>query len=255
MIKEIDSFAKEIIHTYMNLKVDGKTIQTPYFINSNRTKDLRAMVGKGTPDEIIMEAKIWEKLKGVDFDSMTKEEIKAFLIDRGIGIDCSGFIVHVLDYWFKSKNRKHIWNKFNIGSKSLFNILKYKLRPAEKLGADLITNAKNCTAIELKDIMPGDLIRSKSIKINGDHIMIIYSTEYEGDNLKKIIYAHSTPNFDEENGVKFGVIEITNINEPLENQNWLEVDKQGNTPTLEGYKINIEDNGIRRLKFIQELVK
>lgn len=240
----------ERIEEYQNLKLaENCKPVAPYFINDRVRKDLRAMVGKGTPEEMVIEAKIWEKLKGVHFNKMTEEEAKEFLINRHIGIDCSGFIVHTLDHWYKKTTGKHIWSKLKIPRKSFFAWLKYKLRPVENLGADVITNDENCTRVELKDVEPIDLVRSKSRKTNSDHIMMVVQVEKNDEGLPtKIIYAHSSPYFGKDNGVRLGEIELTDLSKPLEEQNWLETDNDGNIPTLEGFKINSGDNGLRRLR-------
>jgi hypothetical protein len=247
--KFIDPVAQKVIDEYQHLKLGKKTIITPYYINTNRNKDLRAMVGKGTPDEIIMEARIWEKLKGVHFKTMSESEIKQFLMDIGIGIDCSGFVSHVLDSLVLKNKNKHLWRVAEIPQKDLFSKLKYLLKPVEKLGADVLTNQENSIEIAIKDVRPGDLIRSKWKKNNTHHIQIITKVVYEDNQIPTLIeYTHSTPYYGESNGVKTGEIKITDIDKTLKEQEWLEVDKFGVNFTLEGFLNNVEDNGLRRLK-------
>jgi hypothetical protein len=237
------------IEDYKNLKLGNTTVVTPYFINDKRKRDLRAMVGKGTPEEIIMEARIWEKLKGADFSKMSNEEIKQFLIDRALGIDCSGFIVHILNQYFLQTKHKPLWDFLKIPNKSFGAYIKYKLRPVEQLGASIITNLENCSQVNLSEVQVMDLIRSKSIKLNGDHIMIVSQVNRDDNgNLISLKYTHSTPHYGQLNGVKTGEIKIIDINKPLEEQDWLEVDENGVCHSLEGYSKNIIDNGIRRLK-------
>lgn len=65
-----------------------------YFINTKRKKDLRALVGEHS-EEIIMEAKIWEKLTGQNFEKMERGRDKNFPNKQRTRIDCSGFVVHV----------------------------------------------------------------------------------------------------------------------------------------------------------------
>ncbi len=261
-VEKISDKAQKVINDYMFLKVNGKTISTPYFINPRSRKDLRAMVGKGSPEEIIMESKIWEKIKGVNFDSMSQKEIKDFLINRGMGIDCSGFVIHVLDSVSLEKNGKHIWNylKPRIYRKIIGNIM-YKLRPVENLGAEIITNEINSKPVDINDVMPGDVIRSKAKKTNGHHIMLI--TEVGRDDVVApghvanqvvyIKYTHATPNYGDDMGVKTGEIRIKDINKPLWDQEWTEKDSHGVNHTYEGFMINVDDNGLRRLKAFSTL--
>ena len=251
MTQELESTIQQKINEYTHLKLGNSQVVTPYFINDKRRKDLRAMVGKGTPEEIIMEARIWEKLKGVHFEQMDAPSIKEFLTSRGLGIDCSGFIVHILDAYTTQTMHKHIWSLLKIQSGGLAALVRYKLRPVEQLGAGTITNADNTFEVELKDIKVMDLIRSKSIKLNGEHIMIVSKiTTDQNNNVIEIEYTHSTPHYGALNGVKTGLIKVTDINKALEEQEWVEQDESGVCHTLEGYMRELNDNGIRRLKFL-----
>ena len=243
---------KQLAWKYSHLALGNKSVTAPYYINDKRRKDLRAMVGKGTPDEIIVEAKIWEKLKGADFDQMSEQEIKDFLTTKGIGIDCSGFVIHLMNEWYRNKTGKSIWNKLTPLKQSPIWRIRYNLRPAENMGADIITDDDNSVPIELKDVRPGDLIRSKAKKNNGHHIMLISEVNrddtQEGNPIISIKYIHSSPYFGKENGIREGEIKITDINKPLQDQEWLEQDENGVKHTLEGYLVDVEDNGPRRLK-------
>lgn len=251
MIEVINPLIQKRIEDYRHLPLGGKEVVTPYFINDKRRKDLRAMVGKGTPEEIVMEARIWEKLKGINLGNLETDSIKQFLSNRGLGIDCSGFIVHILDSYYKETKHRAVWHYLKIPQKNLMARLRYWLRPVEQLGAEIITNEDNCIKVQLKDVMPGDLIRSKAKKTNGHHIMIVSAVEKnEAGNVVKIEYTHSTPHYKNLNGIKNGIIEVIDQNKSLEEQKWLEVDEAGINHTLEGFLTNVEDNGIRRLKSI-----
>lgn len=249
MTEQISEVGQKVINAFKSLSLGGKTVTAPYFINDKRRKDLRAMVGKGTPDEIVMEARIWEKLKGVDFSTMTEKEIKQFLMNIGLGIDCSGFVLYVLDALYQEKTGKHIFNRLTPLKNSFLWPLMYRLRPVENMGAETLTNDENSVRIAINDVHPGDLFRSKAKKNNGHHIMIITKVERdESNNVTKITYTHSSQYYADENGVKTGDIEITDPNKALEEQNWLEKDINGVNHTFEGYMVNPADNGLRRLK-------
>lgn len=249
--EKIDPIIQSKIDEYSKLEIGEAQVCTPYFINDKRRKDLRAMVGKGTPEEIIMESRIWEKLKGAKFHEMTSSEIKQFLTDRGLGIDCSGFIVHILDAYTLEKKRRHVWNFLKIPNSGFISTLRYFLRPVEQLGASIITNSDNAFEVSLKDVKVMDLIRSKSLKLHGDHIMIITKVIYDENDIPiELEYTHSTPHYGNQNGIKTGVIRIIDINGPLEMQEWLEKDDSGICHTLEGYRTDLGDSGIRRLKFL-----
>lgn len=251
----VNEKSQKVIQNYMNIKLGNKFASCPYYINLSKKKDLRVMMGKGDPSEIEMEAKIWAKIKGIDFKSMSEEQLREFLIDRGIGIDCSGFVVHVLDGFYKYKTGKHIWRKLKVPEKDFWSWLKFILRPVEKLGANILTNSENAFAIEIKDVRPGDVIRCKWKKKNSHHILLV--TEVDRNNageVTKIGYTHSTPFYGDANGVRHGEIIINNQNEPLEKQKWTEVDENGVNFTFEGYLVMLEDNGLRRLKVLEKLI-
>jgi len=246
---KISEAAQNIIQRYMNLPLGGKNIVSPYYINSKRGRDLRAMVGKGTPEEMVMEARIWEKLKGVNFDKMTDKDIKQFLINQGIGIDCSGFVVHVLDAEYWDKKHSHIWSALKAAGSGFYSWLRYKLRPVENLGANTITGFDNCIEVHVADVRPGDLIRSKWKKVGTHHVQLVTRVEYTEEGMPTLIeYTHSTPYYGEGNGVRVGQIRISDPKRKLYEQEWLEKDEHGVNFSYEGFMTEVNDNGLRRLK-------
>jgi hypothetical protein len=252
MTKTILPLVQQKIDEYKNLHFDKNLVCTPYYINATKHKDLRVMVGKGTPEEIIMEAKIWAKIKGFNLETSSPAEIKKFLEEKGIGIDCSGFIIHVMNELVKVQRPSPIWNFIKVKNKGFLGGLKFKLRPVENIGAETITNEINADKIEIKDVLPGDLIRSKAKKNNGHHIMLVTEVEYDHNHLPtKITYTHSSPYYGELNGIKTGEIKITDISKPLQDQEWFEKDSEGVNHTFEGFMVNVSDNGLRRLKVME----
>lgn len=239
------------IERYKNLQLGGKSVTCPYYMNLARAKDLRAMVGKGLPEEIEIEARIWEKLKGVDFQLMTEKEIKDFLKNRNIGIECSGFVVHVLDKMVQQKKGKHIWRFLKLPKKDFLNKIAYLLKPVEKLGADIITNNENSVHVDVKDVRPGDLIRSKWKRKNSHHVMLVYKViKDDSGNVSEIHYVNSTEQYGDSNGVREGFIKVIDQSKPLQEQEWVDFDENGVNHTLEGFMVEVSDNGLRRLKFL-----
>jgi hypothetical protein len=271
----IPESAMEALNAYKELNLGSKKVQCPYFINSKRARDLRAMVGKGTAEEIIMEAKIWEKLKGSSFEQMSGSDIKQFLIDRGLGIDCSGFAVHVLDAWYTSKKNKHIWSSLKNAGSGVMSKLRYYLRPVENLGANTLTGSLNAFPISINEVKPGDVIRSKWKKVGTHHIQLITRVEYETESrienresgqsessriphpvspVSLIEYTHATPYYGETSGVRVGQIRITDSTKPLYDQEWLEKDDHGVNFSYEGFMTQVEDNGLRRLFAMKDII-
>lgn len=244
--------ALQVITEYQHLPLGSKYVKCPYHINIRKERvGLRVLVGKGDPGEIVKEVKVWAKLKDFDLFKAQEDQISKFMIERSIGIDCSGFVVHVLGYWMKSEHKKRLWRSVKYPNNDILSRIRRMLRPIENLGANTLTSILNCDPVnDLNDVRPGDLLRSKGRVKNSHHISLISKVVKVDGLVKEIEYVHSQRYYDEDNGVRFGSIEIIDPHLPLEKQKWLEV-KDGKNWTLEGYLNDLEDNGIRRLRNIK----
>src|SRR5688572_2012122 len=90
------------IGKYFILQLGGKKVPCPYYINTKVVAgNLRVMSGKGTAEEIELETKIWAKVKGFDLETATVEDVRRFMTNMHIGVDCSGFVVNVLDIFMR----------------------------------------------------------------------------------------------------------------------------------------------------------
>lgn len=224
-----------LINQYLSLEFGSKKVRTPYFINIKHARaELRSLIGKGLPEEIKEETMIYAKLRGFNLEKSTSHEIRTFMMEQGIGVDCSGFVSHLLDTWTKGKFKSQI----KYPKESIYRKIIRSLRPIENIDANLLTNTENTEAIDFEDAQPGDLIRLKGLE-QGDHVAIIIKRE--GNLLE---YAHSTQHYGEENGVRIGVIEIKD-----KKQEWKELDKDGISWTEKQYLKDKDDNGIRRPNF------
>jgi hypothetical protein len=240
-----------VINAYMNLPLGGKAVPCPYHMNVIKERvGLRVLVGKGDPSEIVQEVKVWSKIKDFDLEKATISQIREFMIERSIGIDCSGFVVHVLGYVIKKFLNKRLANILKYENNDILCLIKRKLRPVENIGANTLTSLENCEPItDMNKILPGDFVRLKGKVTNSHHILLITRVIKHDGFVVEVEYAHSSKYYEDENGVKFGRIQITNLDKPMEKQNWLEI-KRGKNYTYEGYIKDIQDNGIRRLKRI-----
>lgn len=243
--------AKKVIHEFTNLPVADKKIVSPYYINTKSQRGgLRVLSGKGDPGEISREVKVQSQLKGIDLYKLNEQQIREFMITNHIGIECSGFVVHVLNYWLRMNGKKPLIKYMKFDNNNFINRFKRTFRPVEQLGANTITNDNNCSLItNLEDIRPGDLVRSKGQRKNSHHILLISEVTFEDDILKEIEYVHSIKAYEEENGVRFGKILINDPKADIQNQIWTEIKNERNW-TYEGLMNQLEDNGIRRLKRI-----
>lgn len=249
MIYKIPELLQKEIDKYSHLKLGGKEIICPYFINSKIISgSLRVMAGKGEAEEIELEVNIWAKVKGFNLDNASVEDIRKFMMKMHIGIDCSGFVVNVLENYLKKISGKHLISLIKFTDNSIMQVFRRWLRPIENIGADSLTSKLNCIKISnLNDIKPGDLIRSKGKQNNAHHLALITEVEKEEEKIKSFKYVNSISGDLENNGIKYGNVYITNPEGELKDQDW-PIEYGERNYFYEGLLVNYEDNGIRRLK-------
>jgi hypothetical protein len=251
--KIVPQCVQKLVNRYMNLEINGKIIQTPYYRNVKRVRaGLRVLVGKGTPQEIEEETLIYAKLRKVDLNALDPKGVREFMLQEGIGVDCSGLVSQLLHKWFKQAKKGAISRNINYPSKSLYRKLLTLLRPIESTGADILTNDQNTKKIALSEILPGDLIREKGIP-RGDHVLMIYSVQYASQKPQSFVYVHSSDKFNGKSGVKFGKVEIIDLKKDLKDQKWLEKNDKNEKPAYNQLMKDYKDNGLRRLKSLEKL--
>lgn len=248
MILKLPKVAEERIKLYKNLPLDGKKIRCPYYLNPKHIRmGLRVLVGKGTPKEIIKESLIYEKLRGIDFDDMSPDEIREFLVKRRIGIECSGFVTHILNSWLRSQNKKKLWKYLNFPKRSLYRVIARKLRPIENISAKLLTEDLNSNQVkDFNNIKPGDLIRNKGLK-KGYHVVLITRVMIEKGRVKKFSFSQSNRWYEDAHGVRSGSVIITDSKGKLSEQKWVEEDGMDSW-LLKGIEKDEKYAQIRRLK-------
>ena len=209
MINSLPQSAQSVIDAYWKLKAaENVYVRCPYFRNPRSGRDrwgLTAYSGKGSPQEIEDELRIIEKLENVDFSGMQESEIRDIMRKRKLGIECSGFIVRVLDAWTKEFYKKPVYSLLNF-KKSGLGWLYSKLRPFTHVDVETLVLPKNAREVEdMQSIAPGDIIRFNTTI---DHAIIVTATERDDSSvLRKIHYAHSVLE-DSGEGVKSGFIEV-----------------------------------------------
>ncbi len=233
--------AQKILDNYFNLPFEGvKGVRCPYFNNARlkQRAQLRVLVGKGTPKEIIEEAKIVSiQYHAGLFDKtghcclhnehtgkeVNSDEVRKFLIDHNLGIECSGFVTQILRAHFQETKNIDITRKFFIVSPRYFlRWLITLLRPIENIGVRRYLDDHNTKQIKWDEAQAGDVIvmLETGIKNNHNHILLI--TDRVGDTLK---YAHARAWNSEGkygHGVAIGEIKIINPNGTLLDQVWTE---------------------------------
>lgn len=256
MIEKLPKSAQTTFNQYLNLPLNGKKFPCPYYINIKKLRQrmgLRVLIGKGTPEEIIRESLIYEKLRGVDFNKMSIGEIREFMVKRHIGIDCSGFVVHILDSWLMSIGKKHLWHYLRFPKQSIYRRIARFLRPVENISANTLTNDQNTIQIKnLNNIQCGDLIRScmkkrsKSLE-NFYHVMLISETNKSDGKIKLFKYIHATRQYEKEHGVREGEVLVSDPKQSLYKQKWTDT-LEGKNWTYNDVCSNPDYSQVRRLK-------
>jgi len=224
--------AQKIIENYKNLKIGNKTIPCPYFINKGQKVRgaLRVLIGKGSPKDIEEEVALMALKSKVNLKKMNEKEIAEFLVEKKIGLDCSGFVYHVMDAELAAKGKK-LSKTITFPKKGLLRKILTKLRPAENTSVAVLFDDKNTKEIKTKDIEAGDLILMLETGKNHDlnHVLLITKKE-DKKNKTLLHYAHSLKWKNElpgEHGVREGVIELVDTKKPLTKQVWIEKGKKG----------------------------
>lgn len=225
----------QMIQNYLHLPFEKQTIAAPYF-NNRRQKvrgALRVLIGKGNPDDIVEEAAIFGLKERVDMQSISAEQMKKFLVDHNIGVDCSALAYYVLDEELKARKKSGLKNflYFQPTINPLRKIL-IALRPIENAGVKTFHNTKNSRQIELSEIQPGDCITMIGTGRDHDlnHMLVIHKVEYTGGTPKMLHYTHSlawSTDGQYNHGVCQGKIGIVDIKKPLIEQKWTEKNKEG----------------------------
>lgn len=227
--------AQTIIAAYLGLPLGDKQISVPYF-NNKRAKvrgGLRVMIGKGSPDDIIEEAILLAQRDLVDFSELSQKQIKQFLIEKNIGLDCSALIYYALDAEQQYQGKGEIKTTLHFPfAKNPLRKLLIKLRPAENVNVKTLAHQSNSAAIDIADVKAGDIITIVGAGYTGifDHVMLIHEVEYKKNIPATIQYTHSyqwSTDGKWNHGARQGKIVITDPKASLLEQKWIEQGEEG----------------------------
>ncbi len=254
--KLLSEKALGVIDQYAHFKVGGAVASIPYF-NNNRTAmraGLRAAIGKGSPRDIYEEVEIAlakdrialapGSVAGGAFvpGVITGESLKHFLVEKNIGIDCSGFAYYVLNAESTAQGKGSLDRHLSFPlCKGILGKFRAKMRPIENANVATFANAKNTRTVELKKVAPGHIITmlssderknaaGRTLFDNRDHILVVHQVEYQNFIPTTIHYSHSIawPTDGEYgHGVRQGIITILNPDKPITEQEWTENEKMG----------------------------
>lgn len=220
--------ALTVMDRYQCLAI-GPGITCPYYNNRRiqRRIGLRALIGKGTPEEIKEEAELIILRERLDVSKFNSKGIRKFLVDWNLGIDCSGYVYHILNAESVARGLRSLKMRlsFSLG-RSFIRRLIARFRPAENCGVIDFDNKKNSSEVALINAMPGDFVvityRQNSSR---NHIIVIYKIRYKDGAPRKFFYTHSIawPNDGQyDHGVRNGEIIIKDLNKPIIEQEWRE---------------------------------
>jgi hypothetical protein len=233
----LPEYVKTFIDNYFELNIAGYKIKCPYYINEIGVLRPPVLAGKGTPQDIQYEVSkyIW--------DDITEEEIWDLMVQKNIGIDCSGFVYNIYDYWIKVQSNGVESLGDYLPQVPFWNIRKYfsrLLKPQNSVSADEFTSPPFSKSISINEVLPGDLIRTRG----GKHVLFVVEV-YKYDNfVEKISFVHSAREY-KRHGVRRGEI-IFDKTQSLKSANWIDIPEEDENYVYKGFRESINSNGFFR---------
>ncbi len=250
---QLSSDAQKVIADYLSLPTLG--VAAPYY-NNRRHKlaaGLRALAGKGRPEEIVEEAELFSIREKVSLASLAKADKTRFLVDHHLGIDCSGFVYHVLDAESRARGAGAMHSHMSFHHRSFLRRLVARLRPAQNAGAITFAQPTNSHEIDLAEIQPGDfIVMTHTAEARSfDHIILITAVD-KATTHTTLTYTHSIAWPSDGmygHGVRTGTITITDPLIKLADQVWVEHSKAGAENYTHARAVKAETTSLRRLNW------
>lgn len=220
--------AQKIIADYLKLPIGVHQVNCPYF-NNRQTGlhgGLRVLIGKGNPKDIADEALIMSLREKIELKKLTDEQLKKFLVDNHLGVDCSGLAYYVLEAELKSRHKPALSKSLHRPWLKPWRRLIAHLRAPENTGVRTFANDVNSKTTKIADVKPGDIITMLNTGLKNDrhHMLIVH--EVDNNNGQLIIhYTHSfkwTTDGLYNHGARQGQIKIVDPTKPLLQQEWTE---------------------------------
>ena len=163
-----------MVGTQLNTEI-GKFLGIPYFTNKGKHKNNgdNVYVGKGSAKEIALATIDMANKDNIKLTDLSSQQIYNFQKKHHLGIDCSGLVTHLLNFYFDQN-----------------------LNP-RKTSADMLTSLPLSKKIKLEDATTGDLVRQE----NGHHVLFVLDKSNGS-----ITYVDSSV---KGKGVRFGEIAIS----------------------------------------------
>lgn len=173
LMKSYTSIIRQAYNKYL-LKFGKCQIQTPYRINVPYQED-RRKYGKSDPKELKNNVIQIAKEKQLDINQMSCEQILNFMKENKLGIDCSGFSYHIINYLLKKVKQTNL-QEIGFPKASLANV---KCFLSRKLTYKISS---------YKQLQPGDLvIQMRENQLGKPHMLIVLK-KYK----HKVVLIHSS---------------------------------------------------------------
>ena len=227
---------ERFIQKYFQLNINSVAVRTPYYMNDFFSFNSNSvLVGKGDPQTIEEYVN-----RNIPSHLRSEDQIRKWMIDRNIGVDCSGLVLNIYQYWLKIKN---LDISDYLPRVSLLNVKKFlsrKFRVQNSVNANELTSPPFSTQVRLIEVLPGDLIRTKG----GGHVLFVTKVVKSSFFVKELHFVNSAREY-ETNGVRDGIIEF-NFKQNLKSANWIDFPQEKENYALKGYKEKINRNGLFR---------
>jgi len=187
-----------------NLKKEIKHyIGIPYFINRASVPNA-PFAGKADYKQINLATQLATESEGLNLNNLSPQDIYRLRKRHHIGIDCSGLVYHLLDFYYKQITDKSIQNLI-IGTNG-------KTGP-RRVNTLMFSDPKNSHPVaNYSQIKTADLIITNQKK----HILFVVEV-----NKNQISYVHSSQKTATK-GVHYGTLTITNPQKDLSYQQFSE---------------------------------
>lgn len=245
---KLDPEAEMLVRHYGELVIGNKRVIAPYFMNKKGRKGRRVAVGKGTPEALERETTRLARKYDFDLNKASPEEIRAFMVDHCLGIDCSGLVSWVMHILVKNKTGASLWRNIWLPGPVIRSFVIRRLRPVENISARVLTHENNALTIhDLREVRPGDIIRS----LNGNHVLLITEVVSAGRHRPQYLkYVNSTEYGDTQYGVREGTIVVKNPKGHILRQEWIDPEDEINL-TYKAANDYPNDTRVVRLKLLQ----
>ena len=230
MNKTLSAEALVILDHYLHFKVGTATCSVPYFNNKTigSRGALAVHVGKGSPLELSHEVRDMLFKNKIAAESLTDETLKKLLVENNLGIDCSGFVYHILNTESISTGKDPLKKSLIFTqARGLFGKMNAALHPAKNSGVLTFADDVNSSIIPITKVTPGDIVTLVGNSGEGerDHILLVHEVMTENSQPKTISYSHSVAYPEDglySTGVRQGSITISDPSAPLLSAQWNE---------------------------------